>query len=170
MSGNGGKRIHHLRPARELSQVQRWEPGLAGASTGTSGEANGNVPRSAASTAVSQAIVELVRSCTGRAPTKAKTEMASDLAIVTFGNGLTESEQALSDKGRSALTIEVRNSLCQAMRTDAIAAVEAITGRQVAAYLTDQQHDSDLAMIAFVFGPRAGPASGFRSPTASKPA
>lgn len=175
MSNNGGKRIHHLRPARELSLVPRWEPRepgggkrssgagrigarLADAGTSASAEANGNVPRNA-STAISRAIVDLVRTRTGRAPTTAKTEIASELAIVTLGDGLTASEKRLSDKGQSALTLEVRNSMYQAMRSEAVAAVEAIAGRQVVAYLTDQQHDPDLAMIAFVFGPRAGPAS-----------
>ena len=131
MSSNGGKRIHHLRPARQLSQVPRWEP---------SSEANGNAPPSDTRTAVSQAIVDLIRTRTGSAPATAKTEMASELAIVTLSEGLAG---------------QAWNGLFQELRADAVAAVEGITGRQVAAYLTDQQHDPDLAMIAFVFGPRA---------------
>jgi hypothetical protein len=41
------------------------------------------------------------------------------------------------------------------MRADAVGAVERITGRQVAAYLTAHQHEPDTAVIAFHFNPAA---------------
>ena len=43
------------------------------------------------------------------------------------------------------------------MRAEAFAAVEAITGRRVAAYLTANQHDPEGAIIAFHFSPRPYP-------------
>jgi len=52
--------------------------------------------------------------------------------------------------------MEVRTALHDAIRAKATAAVEEITGRPVVAYLTDQDHESDLSIIAFVFAaPRA---------------
>ena len=146
MSSNGGRHIHHLRAA---------------------GEANGNFPRAGASTAVripastgvSQAIVDLISTRTGTTPATATTEISSNLVVVALSEVLTIPEKTLAAKGHSALTIQVRNSLYQGMRADAVAAVEEITGRRVAAYLTDQQHDPDLAVIAFVLERPAGEGS-----------
>lgn len=56
----------------------------------------------------------------------------------------------------SAMSRARRATLHDGMRADATAAMEAITGREVAAYLTAQQHDPDLAVLAFHFGPSAG--------------
>lgn len=42
-----------------------------------------------------------------------------------------------------------RTALHDGMRSDAVAAIEAITGKRVSAYLTDHRDDRDLAVIAF---------------------
>jgi uncharacterized protein YbcI len=106
--------------------------------------------------AITDAIVRLVRTRTGRGPSLAKTEMSSDLALVSLGDCITPAERTLLREGHRKLAIEVRVALYEGMRADAVAVVEAITGRKVAAYLTAHQHDPELAMVAFHFEPRAG--------------
>ena len=69
---------------------------------------------------------------------------------------LTEAERALAGEGRGEVAIWFRTALLDGMRAEAVAAVEALTGRQVAAYLTAHEHDPDLAIIAFHFAPAAG--------------
>jgi uncharacterized protein YbcI len=93
---------------------------------------------------------------TGRGPTKARTYLSPDLAIVTLGDWLTPSEETLLSDGRRALARQLRTALHDGMRAEAVAAVERVTGRQVAAYLTAHQHDPDLAILAFHLDPTAG--------------
>ena len=132
MSSAPRERIHCLRPLLDVRD---------------NGYAQG-----ATAAAISEAIVGLLRERTGRGPTKARTALSSDLAIVTLGDCRTVAERTLAAEGHHALATQFRAALHAGMRDEAIAAVEAITGRQVAAYLTNQQHDPDLAVIAFHLG------------------
>lgn len=102
---------------------------------------------------ITEAIVQLMRSRTGRGPTRAKTAVSPELAIVTLGECLTTAERTLAAEGQGALAGRMRAALHDGMRAEAVAAVEAITHRQVAAYLTAHQHEPDIAVIAFHFSP-----------------
>ena len=110
--------------------------------------------------AVSRALVGVVRKHTGRGPTKVRTDISSDLAIVTLEDSLTPAEQTLVSEGRRALVTQFRTALHDGMRAEAVEAVEEITGRQVTAYLTAQEYDRDLGVIAFHFTPAAHLAEG----------
>lgn len=151
-----GKRLHCLRP---LSDAPNQPPSQLGTSR------NGSVHRVSASNgstqgrtadAISRALVGLVRTRTGRGPTKARTDLSPDLAIVTLGDWLTPAEETLLTEGRRALARQLRTALHDGMRAEAVAAVERVTGRHVAAYLTAHQHYPDLAILAFHFDPTAG--------------
>jgi uncharacterized protein YbcI len=100
---------------------------------------------------ITNAMVGLLRTRTGRGPPKARTTMGPELAIVMLGDCLTTLELTLLAEGRGNLAMQMRNAVLEGMRGDAIAAVEAITDRRVAAYLTTQELDPDLAIIAFHF-------------------
>lgn len=99
--------------------------------------------------AISNSMVQLVRAHAGRGPTRAKTEISSGLVVVTLGECLTTLEKSLADRGNEALVRQARAGLHEGMRDEAISIVEAATGRRVIAYLTDQNHDPDIALIAF---------------------
>ena len=58
-------------------------------------------------------------------------------------------EKTLAAEGHSALAAQVRTALHDGMRSEAVAAIEAITGKRVSAYLTEHRDDRDLAVIAF---------------------
>ena len=119
------------------------DPAPAGASAG----------QGVAAGAISKAIVQLLRARAGRGPTTARTALSSELAIVTLRDCLTTGEQTLAADGGSALVLQARRVLHHSMRAEATAIVEEITGRRVIAYLTDQQLDPDVAIVAFLFAP-----------------
>ena len=108
--------------------------------------------RGATRAAITRAIVRLLRARIGKGPTIAKTEMSADLALVTLGDCLTREEETLLSEGQGRLAEEAHAAVYDGMRADAVAAVEAITGRQVSAYLTAHDLESDLSLIAFHFG------------------
>ena len=102
---------------------------------------------------ITNAMVRLFRDHTGRGPTKAKTLMSEELAIVTLQDCLTPVEAGLAGNGHRPLAAQWRVALYEAMREDAVRAVEEITGRPVAAFLTDHHHDPDVAVAVFLFEP-----------------
>ena len=78
--------------------------------------------------------------------------MSPDLAIVTLEDWLTPAERTLISEGRRELVTQFRTAIHDGMRAEAVAAVEEITGREVAAYLTAHE-PPDMAIIAFHFSP-----------------
>ena len=155
--------LHCLRPLsdapdRPPAQVDTRRP--VGAELATGGAdphagRNGS-HQSETADAVSRALVGLLRTRTGSGPIKVKTALSSDLAIVTLEDFLTPAEQTLLNEGRRALASQFRTALHDGMRAEAVTAVEQITGRPVAAYLTAHQHHPELATIAVHLGPSAG--------------
>ncbi len=99
---------------------------------------------------ITAAVVRLLREYAGRGPTTAKTVLASDLAVVTLHDCLTEAEKTVADGGRRALVSAGRDAIHEAIRPQAEAAVAAKTGCPVVAYLAYQGHEPDRAVIAFV--------------------
>jgi uncharacterized protein YbcI len=142
------RRLHCLRP---LSDAPHRPATHLEASRSLHAELKGGT-----ADAVSRALVGLLRTRTGRGPTKVKTALSTDLALVTLEDFLTRAEQRLISEGRRALASQFRTALLEGMRADAVEAVEQITGRQVAAYLTAHQQDPDLAVIAFHLAPSDG--------------
>ena len=151
MTDPRGRRLHCLRPLsdapdRPPAQLEARRTG----GTHPHGASNGSTQGNTAD-AVSQTLAGLLRERTGRAPTKVRTDISADLALVTLEGWLTPAEQTLLDEGRRALARQLRSALHDGMRAEAVAAVDQVTGWQVAAYLTAHQHEPDLAIIAFHF-------------------
>ena len=107
------------------------------------------------SAAISEALVRLLRESTGRGPTRARTVLAADLAVVTLLDCLTPAERTLADRGDGNVARRLRAAVHEEIRTEAVATVEAVTGKEVVAYLAAQEFDPDVAIIAFYFGPRS---------------
>ena len=133
MKSDEPHQVHVLRPLSEAPTVSLTELGTGGAEE-----------------AISNAIFHLLRVHAGRAPTTARTVLTSDLAVVTLRGCLTTVERTLANLGETGMVMEVRAALHDVIRAEATAAVEEITGRRVVAYLTDQEHEPDVAIIAFV--------------------
>ena len=137
------QQLHHHRPLTDVA------PGgldwLA-----ESGRAEADAPSGPAAAEISTAIVGLMRSHCGRGPTKAKTVVTPELAVVTLDDCLTRAEKTLADTGYDLLVTEVRDALHEAIRPEAEQAVSALTGRPVFAYLASQSRASERAVLAFV--------------------
>jgi uncharacterized protein YbcI len=115
-------------------------------------EKNGNGNSIAAS--ISNLIVQLLSTYTGRGPTKAWTSIEGDLVSVVLRDTLTKGERSLVSDGRSELVLAVRKAYQSTMRIEAIAGVERLTGRKVIAFLSDNHIDPDIAIESFVLEAR----------------
>ncbi|MGO9972220.1 MAG: Na-translocating system protein MpsC family protein [Solirubrobacteraceae bacterium] len=104
---------------------------------------------------ISNLVVGLVSSYTGRGPTRSWTSIDDDLVCVVLRDTLTKGERSLVADDRSQLVLEMRKAYQHTMRHDFIAGVEAITGRKVIAFLSDNHIDPDIAIESFVLEPIA---------------
>jgi uncharacterized protein YbcI len=104
--------------------------------------------------AISNATVRLLSEYTGRGPTKARTYINDDLITVVLQDTLTKGERSLVADGQITLVLANRKAYQNTMRTALIAAVEEHSGRQVVAFLSDNQIDPDYAVESFVLYPR----------------
>lgn len=105
------------------------------------------------SAAISNAVVGLLHDYTGRGPTKVRTTIAPDAIVVTLRDSLTKAERTLAARGQSAEVLSMRRAFQDTMRLDLITAVEALTGRTVEAFLSDNLHDPDVAVEIFLLNP-----------------
>ena len=106
--------------------------------------------------AITNSVVRLLRAHSGRGPTRARTAISPDLVVVHLRDCLTAGEKTVVGAGHPQLAIRGRAVLHEAIRQEATAIVEEVTGRHVVAYLASQSAAPDHALIAFVLdGPSA---------------
>jgi uncharacterized protein YbcI len=103
---------------------------------------------------ISNAVVRLLSEYTGRGPTKARTHINEDLITVVLRDTLTKGERSLVAAGKSEVVMTTRVAYQQAMKTDLVAAVERCSDRKVAAFLSENHIDPDIAIESFVLEPR----------------
>ncbi len=103
-----------------------------------------------ATAAVSEAVVRIHREYLGRGPTQARTTFRDGALVVMLFDALTKAERSLVASGQAEAVLGIRKTLQRAMRDDSIAAVEEITGRRVAAFLSDNHIDPDISVEVFV--------------------
>jgi uncharacterized protein YbcI len=107
--------------------------------------------------AISEAIVRLMAQRTGRGPTKARTSIDRDLIVVVLQNTLTSGERFLAESDRAEQVLDTRRAYQEAMRSDCVAAVEALTDRTVTAFMSANHIDPDLAAEVFILEPQSTP-------------
>jgi len=108
---------------------------------------------------ISNLVVQLLHTYTGRGPTKAWTSIESDLVTVVLRDALTKGEQHLVSDDREQLVLEMRHAFQHRMRHDLIQGVERLTGRTVAAFLSSNHLDPDIAIENFVLEPHGAAGS-----------
>jgi uncharacterized protein YbcI len=113
------------------------------------------VPSGQLTSAISNAVVHLMSDFTGRGPTRARTYIHEDLISVVVRDTLTRGERNLVASGRSGLVLDMRTAFQESMRTDLIAAIEQLTGREVIAFFSANHIDPDAALESFLLSPRA---------------
>jgi uncharacterized protein YbcI len=102
---------------------------------------------------ISHLVVQLLRSYTGRGPTKAWTSIDTDLVTVVLRDTLSKGERSLIEDRRRELVLETRQAYQQTMRTDLVTGVEQFTGRKVIAFMSANHLDPDIAIESFVLEP-----------------
>jgi uncharacterized protein YbcI len=105
------------------------------------------------SSAISDAMVGLVSRYTGRGATSAWTTFGKDLIVCVMGDALTKGEKSLVAYGNREAVLNIRAAYQESMAEEAIRAVEELTGRQVAAFMSNNSIDPDLAVETFVLHP-----------------
>jgi uncharacterized protein YbcI len=104
----------------------------------------------AQASAISTAMVGLVRDYTGRGPTKARTIIGRDCVTTLMADTLTRAERQMVAHGESDHVLQSRHKLQLMMREDAIKAVERAVDRPVVAFMSDSHIDPDMAAEVFV--------------------
>lgn len=102
---------------------------------------------------ISNMVVQVMRAYTGRGPTKAWTSMDTDLIVVVLHDTLTTGERSLVADGRAQLVRDTRKAYQDTMGPELIRGIEEITDRDVAAFLSDNQIEPDIAIETFILQP-----------------
>jgi uncharacterized protein YbcI len=103
---------------------------------------------------ISRAVVQLWHEHTGRGPTKARTTITEDLVVVLMADTLLKAERNLAAAGKVEQVLSMRRAFQDTMSEELTAVVEGLTGRKVAAFMSHNHVDPDLAAELFVLEPR----------------
>jgi uncharacterized protein YbcI len=116
-------------------------------------------PLGKAAATISTESVQVLRDYTGRGPTKARTTINEDHVTIVLADTLTRGEQTLVDSGDEARVLDLRAAFQEAMRAELVGLVERVVGRKVAAFMSTNHIDPDLAVEVFVLEPEEARAS-----------
>jgi uncharacterized protein YbcI len=100
--------------------------------------------------AISDAMAGLLSRYTGRGATSSWTSFNRDLIVCVMGNALTKGEKSLVEHGKPEAVLSIRSAFQQTMAREAISVVEELSGRRVAAFMSNNHIDPDLAVEIFV--------------------
>jgi uncharacterized protein YbcI len=106
-------------------------------------------------TAISNAVIRVLADHTGRGPTRARTVISGDWIFITLEDALTKGERKLVSLGRREFVMHTRRAFQEAMRDDLVREIEALTGRKVLAFLSDNHLEPDLAIEAVLLEPES---------------
>jgi uncharacterized protein YbcI len=102
---------------------------------------------------ISNMVVGVVHTHTGRGPTRAWTWIEDDVISVVLRDLLSQGELSLIASGRNELVMGVRRAHQQTMKAELTAGVEDLTGRSVIAFLSADHLDPDIAVESFILEP-----------------
>jgi uncharacterized protein YbcI len=111
--------------------------------------------------AITTKVVQLFGDYTGRGPTRGRTFINENLVSCLLRDTLTKPERSLVAAGEVDTVLEVRRRFQATMRDDLVAAVEDLTGREVAVFMSENHVDPDVALESFVLEPVAGDQDAF---------
>ena len=92
----------------------------------------------------------LLRDYVGRGPTKARTIHSGKFVLCVLEDTMTKAERSLASSGEEDFVLRMRHAFQITMRDDLTTAVEALTHRKVAAFLSSNHIDPDIAAELFV--------------------
>ena len=101
--------------------------------------------------AISTAIVKLMREHYGRGPIKAKTYALDDIVVcVLRGSGFTPLEQTIMESGDGGRVVAMRENFQEMMAARYKDMIEELTGRKVLAFLSQAHVEPDITLEVFV--------------------
>jgi uncharacterized protein YbcI len=103
--------------------------------------------------AIATAVVGVVAAFTGHGPTRSRAFVHGDIVVCLLEDCMTKAERSLVAAGRSELVGELRDGFQQASGPDMVAAVERLTGRTVATFLSATSTDANTDVEVFVLQP-----------------
>jgi uncharacterized protein YbcI len=98
-------------------------------------------------------VVHLLGEYTGRGPTRARAYVNRDAITVVLHDTLTKGERRLVADGQAPMVLHTRGVVQDMMRAELVASVEDLTGRTVAAFMSANHVDPDMAVETFVLEP-----------------
>ena len=99
---------------------------------------------------ISTVMVGLFKEHYGEGPTRCRTYLHPDLVIVVLGGGYSAVEQTLWEAGKWYEVRQARMLWQDSMQAKFIGTIEEQTGRKVAAFMSANRQDPDLAVEMFV--------------------
>jgi uncharacterized protein YbcI len=99
---------------------------------------------------ISTAVVGLYKQHYGQGPTRCRTYLHPELVIVVLGGGYSAAEQTLLEAGKWYEVRQARLIWQDSMQAKFVDAIEELTGRKVAAFMSANRQDPDLAVEMFV--------------------
>ena len=100
--------------------------------------------------AISNAVVGVLSKYVGRGPTKARTIHSGKFVLCVLESTMTKAERSLTAGGYEDYVLQARHALQNTMEEDLTEAVEALTHRKVAAFMSVNHIEPDLAAEVFV--------------------
>jgi uncharacterized protein YbcI len=102
---------------------------------------------------ISTALVGLYKEHFGKGPTHCQTYLEPNLVVVILGDGYTAGERTLFEAGKWYEVRNARQIWQDSMQELFVTTIEKLTGRTVAAFLSANRQDPDLAVELFVLEP-----------------
>lgn len=114
---------------------------IEGADRPTGGELNA---------ALTREIVRIHTANLGRGPKKSFTFHNGRVVVAVLEDVMTRAEQSLADNGEGEAVLAMRHRLQRTMADEMRESVERLTGRRVAAFMSDNHLEPDMAVEVFV--------------------
>ncbi len=111
-------------------------------------------PQYSVAARISTKLVQITSRYTGRGPTKSRTSLNTNFAMVLLEGTLTKAEANLVAAGEVESVLLQRRTFHKLMREDAVAAVEEVTQRRVRSYMSDIDPEMGFATHVFIFDTR----------------
>jgi uncharacterized protein YbcI len=105
---------------------------------------------------ISRRLVVLTKARTGKGPTRARTYISDDLVVCLLRDGMTQAEMTLVAEDSRKTVAELRTTIQDSFRDEAVAMVERIMDRQVISFQSSHDIDNDVAAEIFLLDPLAG--------------
>jgi uncharacterized protein YbcI len=109
---------------------------------------------------INKGVVRIMRTYTGRGPTKARSVIDHNSVTILLGDTLTPGERRLVETGKADSVLRTRHDFQLVMRDDLVKVVEDAIDRKVVAFMSANHIDPDMAVEVFVLEPAERPDAG----------